>query len=316
MSQSIIQRLQRLPTPMAGLALGIASLGVCLDQRLGGEQWLQTGAAAIAAIMLLMVVSKFVFHPGLLKKESADPLVGSVMPTFTMATMMVSKSLALVFPTAATGLWLTAVSLHLLLLGAFVFFRIRDWNLSHMIPSWFVPPIGIIVAALTCPSNHYQSLAHALIILGLVSYAILLPTMLYRLIFLSWDEHHTRPTFAIMAAPASLTLAGYLTIESAPSPLLVTVLLGIALTMTTLVYLSMLHLLRLPFSPGYAAFTFPLVVSATALYESAKRFQLFGLGDGSLLRQMADIELTIAVLLVSYVAIRYLHAYWPRPRTA
>jgi tellurite resistance protein TehA-like permease len=36
------------------------------------------------------------------------------------------------------------------------------------------------------------------------------------------------------------------------------VLLGIAVLMTGIIYLAFIKLLRLPFSPGYAAFTFPL----------------------------------------------------------
>ena len=49
--------------------------------------------------------------------------------------------------------------------------------------------------------------------------------------------------------------------------LLVAVLLGIAVLMTGIIYLAFIKLLRLPFSPGYAAFTFPLVIGATALFK-------------------------------------------------
>ncbi|GHA16180.1 TDT family transporter [Oceanisphaera arctica] len=299
------------PTPMAGLALGIASLGWCWENTglfSGGAQAL---GAAIAAALLLILVGKFVLHPRLLADDLAHPVVGSVVPTFAMATMVVSKAVG---GNLGTGLWLFAVALHLVFLVTFVWHRLKDFRLHHMVPSWFVPPVGIIVAAVASPGGALTPLALGLLWFGMICYAFMLPIMLYRLIFCAEVPDAAKPTIAIMAAPASLSLAGYLTVTSNPSPLLVAVLLGIAVLMTALIYLALTRLLRLPFSPGYAAFTFPLVISATALFKVTALAEHWGL-DGPTqeqLRMLAGGELIVATLVVAYVALRFAMFFGPQ----
>ncbi|MBY6107173.1 TDT family transporter [Ferrimonas balearica] len=309
---SLAEKFNRIPTPLAGLALGIASLGLCLDGRLGGDGQIQLGGAIIAAALLLSLLVKFVLNPGQLKLDVAHAVVGSVIPTFAMATMVISTSLYRFMPFGGQLLWLVAVALHLALLLGFLYHRAKEPGWHHMVPSWFVPPVGIIVAAVTCPSEAVKPLALVLLYGGMIAYAIMLPLMLYRLIFHTNVPDPAKPTIAIMAAPASLSLAGYLNLVSEPNALVVALLLGIALLMTALVYLAFFHLMRLPFSPGYAAFTFPMVIGATALYQCTKLFEHWGLSQHVVLHHLADAELLVATAVVSYVALRYLMAYWPK----
>ncbi|CDD70857.1 c4-dicarboxylate transporter/malic acid transport protein [Sutterella sp. CAG:397] len=110
-------------------------------------------------------------------------------------------------------------------------------------------------------------LAMVLLDLGMGAYTVMLPVMLYRLIFCSEVPNPAKPTIAIMAAPASLAFAGYLTESPDPSLLIVAILFGIAVLMTVAIYFCFWNLLRLQFSPGYAAFTFPMAIGATALYK-------------------------------------------------
>ena len=303
-------RFANVPTPMAGLALGIASLGWAWENVglfAGGAQML---GAVIAAVLLLILTAKFVLHPQLLMQDLAHPVVGSVVPTFAMATMVVSCALG---GNLGTGLWLFAIALHLAFLVTFIWHRLKDFKLHHMVPSWFVPPIGIIVADVASPGGAFAPLAQVLLWFGIVCYAVMLPMMLYRLIFCAEVPDAAKPTIAIMAAPASLSLAGYLTVTAEPAPVLVAVLLGIAVLMTALIYLAFIKLLRLPFSPGYAAFTFPMVIGATALFKTAALAETLGLDAATInqLRWLAEGELVIATLVVSYVALRFAQNFNP-----
>ncbi|MEK6213761.1 MAG: C4-dicarboxylate ABC transporter, partial [Vibrio fluvialis] len=77
------------PTPMAGLALGIASLGWCWENAAdlhGVGQW--TGAA-LASVLLLILTVKFLSHAHQLRQDLAQPVVRSEVPTYSMATMVV-----------------------------------------------------------------------------------------------------------------------------------------------------------------------------------------------------------------------------------
>ncbi|WP_219604777.1 TDT family transporter [Aeromonas caviae] len=301
------------PTPMAGLALGIASLGWCWENAGQFDGRLQLLGAAIAAVLLLVLTFKFLIHPRLLWQDLAHPVVGSVVPTYAMGTMVVSKAVGLLAPTLGQGLWLFAVIIHLVFLATFVWHRARAFEIHHMVPSWFVPPVGIIVADVAYPGGPFASLATGLLWFGMACYGLMLPLMLYRLIFSHEVPDAAKPTIAILAAPASLSLAGYLTVSQDPSLLLVAVLLGIAVLMTGIIYLAFIKLLRLPFSPGYAAFTFPLVIGATALFKVSHLLSQWPQAAryAKQLHQLAYLELGVATLVVGYVALRYLMFFLP-----
>ncbi|AYV20740.1 MULTISPECIES: TDT family transporter [Vibrio] len=309
-------RVKGAPTPMAGLALGIASLGWCWENALElhhGAQWM---GAAIASVLLVILAYKFLFHNHLLREDLAHPVVGSVVPTFAMATMVVSHSVGQFLPRLGDGIWLVAVGLHIVFLASFVYHRSRDFELHHMVPSWFVPPVGIVVADVAFSGNpNLQWVANGALYFGLGVYAVMLPTMIYRLIFTHEIPDAAKPTLAIMAAPASLSLAGYLTVAAEPSPVILALLFGIAVLMTMIIYLAFIKLLRLPFSPGYAAFTFPMVIGATALYKLVAWMGAHGISESAIqqVRVLANIELIVATIVVSYVAVRYLMAYLPKP---
>ncbi|MGR2847116.1 TDT family transporter [Vibrio vulnificus] len=298
------------PTPMAGLALGIASLGWSWENLAtlnGYGQWI---SAAIASGLLVILAIKFLFHRYLLQQDLAHPVVGSVVPTFAMGTMVVSNSLGHFFPVAGDVLWLVAVVLHIVFLVSFLYHRAQNFELHHMVPSWFVPPVGIIVADVSFSGNPALApIAHGALVFGMVAYAVMLPLMIYRFMFTHEVPDAAKPTMAIMAAPASLSLAGYLTVTAQPSPVIIALLFGIAVLMTAIIYLAFVKLLRLPFSPGYAAFTFPMVIGATALFKMANWMQQAGLSSHYVeqVRMLAGVELLVATVVVGYVAVQYFY---------
>lgn len=303
------QRFRTIPTPMAGLALGVASVAWCADTVLGAEGWLQaTGAAAAAALLLLLAV-RSIFHFDTVMADWRHPVAGSIIPTFAMGLMVISKTVGIVSSAAGMGLWLGAVVLHLMVLAGFLVFRLRGAVMREMVPSWFVPPVGIIVADVTFPGAVWlEPVAQGCLWLGLVSYAVMLPLMLYRLFFGTTVAEGARPTLAIMAAPASLSLAGYLTVVPTPDYLLCAVLLGIALLMTFVIYFAFWHLLRLRFTPGYAAFTFPMAIGATALFKAADAVAKLPGTEGYVLtlERLGFVELTVAAVIIGYVFLLYM----------
>ena len=62
MLKAFPSRFRSLPTPMAGLALGIASLGWCLENALPLHGWGQIAGAVIASSLLFLLVCRFARH--------------------------------------------------------------------------------------------------------------------------------------------------------------------------------------------------------------------------------------------------------------
>ena len=223
------------PTPVCGLALGIASLGWCWNQSMGAGSALQTVSATLAAMLIAPVIMKFLLHPEVFVSEISHPVIGSVIPTLSMALMVISTSTG---PKTGLVIWCIALLAHSLFLAAFLVIRSRAFRLEDMVPSWFVPPVGIIVACLTASKSVPSALVEGLLWFGLISYLLLLPIMLNRLIFKTNIHAEAQPTVAIMAAPASLTLTGYLTVIDKPDAMVTGILLGVALLMTTVIYIA------------------------------------------------------------------------------
>lgn len=305
--KKINSMLVTIPTPIGGLALGIASLGLCWENIGLFDRLPQLVCAGIAAIILLLLALKFIFNPRLLAADLAHPVIGGVIPTSAMALMIVAKAISLYAMTLGQTIWVCAIVIHIAFLVTFIYHRTRHFELHHMVPAWFVPPVGLIVADVSFPGGALLPLALGLLYFGMIAYALLLPTMLYRVLFSHQIPDAAKPTIAIFAAPASLSLAGYLTVVAAPSPNIIMLLTGIAVMMTFIIYVAFLHLLRLPFSPGYAAFTFPIVISPTALFKVAAWMGTFGFAP-QYVAQVADlahIELLVATIMVAYVAAHY-----------
>ncbi len=309
----IKSKLAQVPTPAAGLALGIASIGKLLSFY-GIEQYL---TPIIASILITLVFVKFVCLPKHLWQELAHPVLGSIIPTFAMTAMIISSQLPVGWEYAAQWLWYAAVVLHIVLLISFTLLQLQRFSMQNVVPSWFVPPVGLAVAALTCPGTESTYVAQSLLNFAITMYFVLLPVMLFRLILLPLADA-AKPTIAILAAPPNLCLAAYLTFVEQPSTLLVLVLISFALLMTALVYMALFVLLRLPFSPAFAGFTFPLVISATAMAKACSYLSELANNDPliEVLQSVATFEFYIACAVVSYVALRYLNFYNMLPLNA
>ncbi|MGL1955752.1 MAG: TDT family transporter [Colwellia sp.] len=311
--KSINHYLCKTPSPLSGLALAIASLGLCWESiaKINGSA--QVLGAILASFILISLFLKFLINPALLKQDLQHPIAGSVIPTLTMATMVVANTIGLYDLQIGQAVSWFAIILQLFFLTAFVFYRINSFNFKQILPSWFIPPIGLALAIVTHPGGLPTTLSNIFLVLGLLSYALLLPIVLYRLIFSGALDNNQKPIIAILATPASLLIITYLASVPQPNHLLFTVLLIVAILMTLYVYFAFISLLRLPFSPIYSALTFPLVVSAIALFKTSQLFLKEGIDMQwvSLTTQLANLELIIATVMVIYVTFRYLKNYWP-----
>lgn len=303
-----LNALSHCPVPLAGLALAIASLGNALDSALPLHGYARALLGSIALCCLLLLTASALLAPRRIHQVLMHPVAGGIVPTFCMGWMVVTRALHDAAPALMGLLWSMAVVLHLCALIRFAYCRWQAHCWQHMAPSWFIPPVGIIVAALSCPSASYHTLCLWLLGLGMVNLTILMPLMLYRLLMHPPLDMAAQPTLAILAAPVSLALAGYLTGVAAPSLWLCGLLGSIAVLMTVLVYLLLFALLRQPFIPAFAAFTFPTVISAIALQKLTQLPALSQLFP-ALSRYIgvaANIELAVACVIVGYVSAGFI----------
>jgi exfoliative toxin A/B len=296
------------PSALAGLALGIASLGLCLENITLLNGIAQPFAALLASCLLFPLFCKFLFNPELLKQDLQHPVRAGLSPIIAMATMVIANNISIDY--MQLGQWICAVALifHFGLLVFFIYYRIKNFQFSQISPSWFIPPIGPVLAVLMFPGGLHPFLAKWLVYFALVAYLVLLPVVLYRLLFCVMSSDNEKPIVVILATPASLLLLGYLSTTIQPNYVLFCLLVGVSILMTGIAYLALIKLLRLPFTPAYAAFTFPLVVGAVALFEVTHFLSEHEVNPQvvNLSETLAYGELSIATLMIIYVSCRYL----------
>ena len=295
--------LKKLPLPICGLILGIASLGNLFKAI--NFPIIGNAVGILALVLILLVIAKIGVHFKLSMNDLNDPIIASVAPTFTMSLMIISTFLkSWGIPVVAVAVWTFAVILQFIIMGYFIYRHLLrpTVELDHVYPSWFVTFVGIGVIPVTA-NNFIPALGTPILWLSLGLYAILLPIVCIRLLRREFMFEATLPLLTIMAAPASLCLTGYLTMNTNPSWAfsLVMVLLAQGLYWGTLT--KIVKYIRLSFYPSFGAFTFPLVISATALNLFNNSFHLAN-GFNSIIGAIANLEITLATFMVVFVVIK------------
>lgn len=132
------------------------------------------------------------------------------MPTFSMGMMILATYIKDYLYEAAYLLWFSGLCLHLVMMYFFTKKYILNFKMEKVFPSYFIVYVGIVCGSVTSPAFGFISLGRFLFWFGFIAYLILFPLILYRVLAIGRLPEPTFPTIAILSAPASLCLAGYL----------------------------------------------------------------------------------------------------------
>ncbi|MCG9749424.1 TDT family transporter [Vibrio brasiliensis] len=302
---------QSVPPSQAALALGMIGLGhawALYIPEVG--DLIRPYLAAFGALLLFPVLVKYLTSYSTFMNDIRHPLSGSLMAPMSMALLILCDYLALISPIIAYPIWFAALLLHLTMMSMFFSFQLLNFKMCNIVPSWFLYPVGLISSSLAGTKFGHDVFSESLVMVCIGIYFFMLPLVLYRLVFEGILPKRAKPTLAIMAAPINLTLASYLVNFPSPDPILTGALAGIAITMTLLIYLCYIRLMRLKFQPSIAAVTFPSVISAIAMHRLTTFFAE-NHPNWYWLHQFGLFELSVATGLVVWVTVGYFKMYWP-----
>lgn len=291
--------IKKVPVPLSGVMLGCAALGNLLQSYSPAVRYVFGG---ISAALLLLLVLKLALYPGAVREDLKNPIMMSVAATFPMGIMLLSVYAKPFLGKAAFFLWLFAIALHVVLIVAFTLRFIRKPEMPKVFASYFVVYVGIAAAGITAPAYQMQALGTAAFWFGLLCFAVLLGLVGYRYIKYPKVPEPAQPVFCIFAAPASLCLAAYLQSLQVKHTGMVVFLAVVASALYVMSLIKLVSLIRLPFYPSKASFTFPFVISAIALKQTAGYFATAGT-PVPLLSVAATVETVIATLLVCYTLV-------------
>jgi len=306
--------IKTIPMATCALSLALAALGNLLLPLQHG-QTIRYVCGALSFIVLMVFFLKLIFDWPHAKEELKTPVPLSVLPTSTMATMLLSTYIRPHIPEIALGIWYVALIVHVLIMLVFAWRFVFKFQLGGVFPSWFIASVGIVTASVTAPAMNAITIGQMAFYVGFVLYFVTFPLVVWRMNKVRVFPEPARKTVAIFTAPMSLLVVGYFSSFVSQGQVNVT-LVYVMLTMASLSYLyvsaMMLTLLKIKFYPTYAAFTFPYVISAIAFRLGANF--LAGRHGWYFLLDVADVTMWIAVVVVSFVLIHYVKyfRFWMR----
>ena len=291
--------LKKYPIPIAGLILSLFALGNLL-QSYGKNVRLAVGI--IGFILFAVYVLKLLFLNKTLKEEFENPVIASVFPTFTMATILFAGYVKPFSASVSLAIWYAGVVGHGLLVLWFSIKFLTKFSITKVFPSWFIVYVGIAVASVTAPAVGQIPAGKAAFWFAFVAYFCLLPAVCYRVWKTGDIPEGAKPTLIILSAPASLLLAGYLSSFDQKNIIILYLLITCSFVFYVIALCYLPKLLKLRFTPGYSAFTFPLVISAIAV----KLLNGYFKQNSTVLTAVTKLEEVIAALIVGWVLICYL----------
>ena len=262
----ILNFLRQYPIPTAGLILSLFALGNLL-QGYGPKLRLAIGGVALA--LYLPYLLKLLVLNTKLKEPLENPVAASVLPTFTMATLLLAGYVKPYAPEAGAVVWYAGLFGHAFLILWFSWTFLKGFALKKVFPSWFIVYVGIAVASVSAPVTGRLDIGRVAFWFAFVTYFCLLPFVCWRLWKVGQVPDAAKPTAVILAAPASLLLAGYTVSFEVKAPAVVWLLLAFSLFFYGAGLFYLLKLCRASFTPAHAAFTFPMVISAMATKMAA-----------------------------------------------
>ncbi len=259
-----------------------------------------------AAIILILILAKIIIYPKKVAEDLNNPVIASVFPALSMGIMLMATYIKPLFPSLAFGIWIIGLILHMILILYFTIKYVFNFNIKKVFPSWYIVYVGIVVGSVTAPAFEMTNVGKILFWFGFISYLILLPIILYRITKVKEIPEPALPTITILAAPASLCLAGYINSFQNKNMFIVWLLLALSQFTLLCVLIQLPKLLKLPFYPSYSAFTFPpLVISALSL-KLTNAFLINAGKEIAILKYIVKFEELLAVIMVLYVLLRYI----------
>jgi len=262
----------------------------------------------LSFVVLIIFALKIILDWPHAREELKTPVPLSVLPTATMAIMLLSVYARPYIGAVAIALWYAAVIVHVGIMLLFVKRFAFGFKLGTVFPSWFIAGVGIVAASVTAPAMGAANIGVIAFYTGLALYFVVLLLVVLRMNKVRIFPEPARKTVAIFTAPMSLLVVGYFSSFVADGKLvnftLIYIMLAIAAVSYIYVLCMMVSLLKIKFYPTYAAFTFPYVISASAFRLGANF--LAGRHGLDFLLTIADITMWVAVVVVGFVLIHYI----------
>jgi exfoliative toxin A/B len=303
--KSLFQKIENLPLPIIPTLVGATTLSNMYFLLLGST-WIRHLTMWFATIMLLAYLYKIIFYFEIVKKEYLTPVPSSLMPTITMLMMILSSYYFNLNPRLFKYIWLLAIAINACHILVFLFMHlIKNFSKDTFVPSWFVTLNGIMVSVVVGGAMKEVAITKFITYYGILSLTIALPIMIFRLVKSPVKDgmYHTK---AILLAPSSLCVVSCINVFPTPNIILMCILYSIVFLTLIYVIYKIPKFFCFPFSPSFAALTFPMAIGIVASVKMSEFLALQGLEVFStIIKEIAFIQLYLTTVIIAFVLFNF-----------
>ncbi|MCR4422329.1 MAG: C4-dicarboxylate ABC transporter [Spirochaetales bacterium] len=290
--------LKNFPVSIFSIVMGIVGVSLATEMAQNVFQknlwinraWFGIGFCVFIIIFLLYLM-KMIFAFKEVKEEFLNPISINFFSTISISFLLIGQGFRTFSGTFALILIFIGTFLQLL----FSFIIISQWirqtkyEIHHMNPSWFIPVVGNLLIPVFAHQIFPVYVEWFFFSSATLFYIILLPILIYRLIF-----HHPLvdklvPTLLIFIAPASIAALAYYQLTGQRNPTVVFFYCS-AFFFFILLFFLIDFFFKIKFDLSWWAYTFPLAAFSIST--------LFMSGVWSFLRWF-DIGLIILLNLIT-----------------
>lgn len=303
-NKSFLQKLENLPVAILPTMVGALTLANVYAGM--GYTWIKHITSWTAIVILLVYLTKIIFHFDTVKKEYSNTVPASLYAGFTMITMILGSYFYNASPVFGKTLWFVGLILHAIHILVFTYRNVvKGVNIQTFVPSWFVTYNGIMVSTVVGGVMNEPLIGKIVVYYGIAVFTIIIPFMIYRLCKheLNTPLFHTQ---AIVLAPSSLCLVSYFNFIETPNKFMVYYLYFAVICALLFILVKLPKFFSFDFHPGFAGLTFPMAIGIVAsskmsAYLIKQGYESFG----NAVNQIAGIQMYITTAIIGFVLFKF-----------
>lgn len=300
-----MNRLERMPVPVLPTFVGALTLSNVYSGM--GYPVIRHITMWAATIVFLLYIIKLIKFPGTCKKEYETVVPCSLYAGFTMVLMILGSYYFDYVPALGKGMWAVGLCIHAVHILVFTYRNvIRKRDINTFVPSWFVTYNGIMVSCVVGGAMNAAGILKYVVYYGIIIYFILIPIMIWRLVTVEVKPpvYHT---MAVVLAPCSLCVVGYINVIPEPNQMLLSLLYLCVLASLAFIIIKLPKFFSFPFAPGFAGMTFPMAIGIVASTKMAGYLTAAGNTQlANVITQISGIQVYLTSMIIGYVLLNFL----------
>ncbi|MEM5948039.1 SLAC1 anion channel family protein [Spirochaetia bacterium 38H-sp] len=300
------EKLKQLPVSLFSIIMGLGGFTIVLQRlnqsgilKLNIGLYLLWFTALIFSLISLIYLAKLIKYPRVVQQEFANPIAINFFPSFSIAILLLALGFATVNQEISKILAIIGIVLHFLftvrIISVWMFHD--KFEIVHMNPAWFIPPVGNIIIPLLGSSYLPTQLLWFFFSVGIFFWFILLVIFFNRIIFHHPLPDKLLPTKFILIAPPAVGFIAFAELTGTLNPFSY-ILYYFSLFWAIILFSSIRSFLTIKFELSWWAYSFPLAaISLASLLMTKMTGVLF-------FKYLTLVFAVILSVLIVYLVVR------------